>query len=149
MSIQRGFTLIELLVTIAVLAILATLAVPSFNNMISKQRLNDNTSSLVTTLGLARSQAVSTRSSVAVCLGTAGVTPTTCSTSNNNIPLSNIIIVPMSNGVTSTASSSVVFSAAGLDQAGPTTFSLCAVGTQNNISVLTMGSVMALPGGTC
>ncbi len=36
---QKGFTLIELMVTIAVLAIIATMAAPSFGNMISHYEL--------------------------------------------------------------------------------------------------------------
>jgi type IV fimbrial biogenesis protein FimT len=36
---QHGFTLIELMITIAVMAILLTLALPSFNDFIAKRRL--------------------------------------------------------------------------------------------------------------
>jgi type IV fimbrial biogenesis protein FimT len=34
MQLKRGFTLVELMVTIAVIAILATIAAPSMNNLI-------------------------------------------------------------------------------------------------------------------
>ena len=37
---NHGFTLIELMVTIAVIAIIAMMAVPSMGNLIAKQRLN-------------------------------------------------------------------------------------------------------------
>lgn len=57
MQLKRGFTLVELMVTIAVIAILATIAAPSMNNLIAKQRLNSAIRELSNTLGKARSQA--------------------------------------------------------------------------------------------
>ncbi|ENU79453.1 hypothetical protein F975_02698 [Acinetobacter sp. ANC 3789] len=64
----RGFTLIELMVTIGVIAIIAVIAVPSFNNVLLKQNLNASTRSLVITLGKARSKAALQRSAVTVVL---------------------------------------------------------------------------------
>ncbi|MFC6166333.1 pilus assembly FimT family protein [Acinetobacter terrestris] len=55
---NQGFTLIELMITIAVLAIIATMAVPSMGNMINQKRLDTNTKELIQVLSLARSQAV-------------------------------------------------------------------------------------------
>ena len=39
MQLKRGFTLVELMVTIAVVAIITTIAIPSFQNMILRQNL--------------------------------------------------------------------------------------------------------------
>jgi prepilin-type N-terminal cleavage/methylation domain-containing protein len=54
----RGFTLVELLVVVAVVAVILTLAAPSFRSMIEMQRLRSITSQLVTDLQFARNEAV-------------------------------------------------------------------------------------------
>ena len=63
----KGFTLIELLMTIAVLTVLLTLAVPSFNSVIQSNRVTTGANSLVATINLARSEAVRRAESVRVC----------------------------------------------------------------------------------
>ncbi len=63
---RRGFTLIELLVGLAVVAVIATLAVPSFRDMIEMQRLRGTNAQLVTDLQFARSEAVSRQDVVGV-----------------------------------------------------------------------------------
>ncbi len=54
----RGFTLIELMVVVLIMAILATMAVPSFQTMIQQNRINGYTNELVSALSVARSEAV-------------------------------------------------------------------------------------------
>lgn len=54
----RGVTLIELMVTIVVLAILAGMAIPSFTNMMERQRLINATEAIYSDLQNARSEAV-------------------------------------------------------------------------------------------
>jgi type IV fimbrial biogenesis protein FimT len=58
MKVCRGFTLLELMVTIAVLAILATVGVPSFRDLIQNNRVTTQTNELVTALSFARTEAV-------------------------------------------------------------------------------------------
>lgn len=53
-----GFTLVELLVTVAVAAILLALAVPGFGALVRSNRAEVQASSLVNSLGYARSEAV-------------------------------------------------------------------------------------------
>ncbi|HSP31768.1 MAG TPA: GspH/FimT family pseudopilin [Halomonas sp.] len=62
-----GFTLIELLVTIAVLAIVLSIAVPSFQDMARRNRLTSETNNLVSALAIARSEAIKRGSVVTVC----------------------------------------------------------------------------------
>ena len=54
-----AFTLIELMVVVALLAIIATLAAPSFRDMILMQRLRGINAQLITDMAFARSEAVS------------------------------------------------------------------------------------------
>lgn len=55
---QKGVTLIELAVTIAVLAILVTLAAPSFSEFRERQALRGVADNIVATIGLAKEAAV-------------------------------------------------------------------------------------------
>lgn len=61
---HRGFTLIELLVTIAVIVIMATIAVPGFQNMMATSRLNSDYNEILSGLYLARSEAIKRREAV-------------------------------------------------------------------------------------
>jgi type IV fimbrial biogenesis protein FimT len=62
----HGFTLIELLTALGVVAILAMLAAPSFDNLIRSQRIRGATNDLVSTLIFARSEAVKRNADVTV-----------------------------------------------------------------------------------
>jgi type IV fimbrial biogenesis protein FimT len=53
-----GFTLLELMVTIAVLAIITTLGVPSFRELIQNNRVTTQANELVTALNFGRAEAV-------------------------------------------------------------------------------------------
>jgi type IV fimbrial biogenesis protein FimT len=59
-----GFTLIELIVTIAVAAILASLAAPSFRQFIASQRIKNASFDVVSALSMARSEAVTRNTDV-------------------------------------------------------------------------------------
>jgi type IV fimbrial biogenesis protein FimT len=61
---ERGFTLTELIVTVSVAAILATIAVPSFNGIIANQRAKTLASALYATLAKTRSEALTLNGSV-------------------------------------------------------------------------------------
>lgn len=64
---QRGFTLIELIVTVIVVAILTTIAVPSFRRLTLSNRLTTSANSVVEALNVARMTAVKRNASVQFC----------------------------------------------------------------------------------
>ncbi|WP_343596956.1 prepilin-type N-terminal cleavage/methylation domain-containing protein [Acinetobacter sp.] len=101
MRLMRGFTLVELMVTIAVLAIIATMAAPSFRNMIARQQLNSTTHELKDLLTTARSQAVLLRTNTSVRLNSSN---SNSATQLNWSPISgNQLIFPNGSSLTSIA----------------------------------------------
>lgn len=61
-----GFTLVELIVTLAVLAILLTLAAPSYNSFIRNQRVKTAAFDLMSSINYARSEAIKRNGDVSI-----------------------------------------------------------------------------------
>ena len=165
MFTQRGFTLIELVVTVAVIAIVITMAAPSFNAQITRQKLNASAREMMMALNQARSQAAVMRGNVAVCPSktntdsdftkdecAAAVIPGYSSMDNatktnvqNNRVFQGLINTKVT--VLSTSATSVLFNSIG-GVAATTTFRLCAAGEQRIITVSLLGNVTQTTG-TC
>ena len=75
---QRGFTLVELMVTITLVAILTSLAIPSFGEILRQWRRDSATRGLLTSLQLARTESIRTSRHAIVCPSTNG---TSCAAS--------------------------------------------------------------------
>ncbi len=63
----RGFTLLELMITVAVLALVTTLAIPVFDQMYQTNRVRGVRDDLFRSLNYARSEAITRNQQVSVC----------------------------------------------------------------------------------
>ena len=75
---KNGFTVIDLMMTLAVAAVLLALAIPSFNTLALNKRITAQTNEFLSSLALARSEALKRVSPVTVCRSANG---TTCANS--------------------------------------------------------------------
>lgn len=75
MKKANGFTLIELMITLTVLGILVSIAVPSFFELLSNNRMTATTNSISAGLQAARSEAIIRKTPVLFCAGTDCTSP--------------------------------------------------------------------------
>lgn len=71
-KIVQGFTLIELMVSVAVLAIVLTVAVPAFGNLVLSNRLNAQANELLSAITYTRSEAIRLNRNIMFCNTTNG-----------------------------------------------------------------------------
>jgi type IV fimbrial biogenesis protein FimT len=82
---QGGMTLIELLVTVAVVVILLTMGIPAVQTMTLNNRLTTESNKLLSSLLLARSEAVKYMFDVAVCPSNDGTSCTDSGTASTRL----------------------------------------------------------------
>lgn len=147
---QRGMTAVELMVTIMIMAIVTTLAVPSFRESTRQSRLRGQTNEFIAALRITQSEAIKRGKAVVLCKSSDPETATTpaCSTdtavnwengwvifvdedANGAISTSETVLrraAPLTAGSTLRGStgvgSAVAYQATG-ETTGPGTFVLC------------------------
>ena len=168
MQKNRGFTLIELMVTIAVLAIVASIAAPSFSKLLATYQANKSNEELMTALKEGKSRASSMKMSVIVCSNKDGsnqeITKTLCltkagvSTANvsNFIDAKRVILANVDKAVSVGGDLYVVFSAIGssLDNVPSTNLkarkiTICSNKELTEITVSVIGIVSSEKNGAC
>lgn len=69
---SKGFTLVELMTVVAVMAILAAIAFPSFQGTLRSNRMAATSNQLISALSLARSEAIKNTRGAGICASTNG-----------------------------------------------------------------------------
>ncbi len=105
-----GFTMVELIITIAVLAIIALMAAPSFATMYNRQKLESSARELVMKVSEARSQAVLLRQSTGLCLASLSIEDCATAIAIPKTETQRIFSVALESGVSKTSTSATSLS---------------------------------------
>lgn len=158
-----GFTLVELMVSIALVAIVASVAVPSFNSLVQGNRLISASNQLLSAFHTARSEAIKRSQTITLCATSDGSScAATSDWSNWLIMAGNEIVVQgrLADGlnVSGPAATSINFTALGLvrDNSGAgfaSTVQVCTTSSavSDNTRILSFvagGSISVMKGAT-
>lgn len=72
MPVSSGFTMLELMITLSIAAILATIAIPSFQSMMVESRLSTQSNEFLTALHYSRSEAIKRGIRITLCKSSNG-----------------------------------------------------------------------------
>lgn len=97
-SKNHGFTLVELVISIAVIGILAAIAAPNFQDALLSSRLRANANKLVSSIYLARGEAIKRNTVITLCASSNG-TSCTGSWENGWIILSGTTLISAQNSI--------------------------------------------------
>jgi type IV fimbrial biogenesis protein FimT len=71
---QKGFSIVELMITVAIVAIVSSIALPNFRELIVQNRLSSQANELVAGVSLARTAAIESNSGGGFCPANASLT---------------------------------------------------------------------------
>ena len=143
---SSGFTLIELMVTIAVLAIIVSIAAPNISTQLANQRVKSTTATLANALKEAKAESIIRRQDLTFTYNNNG-------TNAGSINIGNISSYGYSSKSTITDSESknpITFEPS--KRVESTIYTICdenAAATPRQVSVSKIANISIKPGGTC
>lgn len=133
-----GFTLIELMVTIAVLAIIVSIAAPSISSQLADQRITSTTATLANALKEAKAESIIRRQDITVVYNSTDIPNTVTLTDSGSNEIAQYLIESQSSitqAITPKTTTSLVFQPNKLIEDGASAvYSICDDSTNNSFS---------------